>query len=132
MARSQEESNASTGSSDRDSLSELERYQNIVNQPDYVAKLKAAQRNYAASSKFAEGDIVEWKPSMKMVPGQYPTYSAPMVVVRMLDKSVEIYSSVFPTLGVQRYDMFVGFIDGDGDFEVLRVDSACLQLWHAI
>lgn len=131
MARGREESYDGPDSDTQNQLSALERYQNIVNQPNYVDKLKAAQQNYATPKKFKEGDIVEWKPSMRMAPGPYPTYSAPMVVVRMLDEPAEISSSVLPLWEVQRYDTYIGFIDGDGDFNILRADSACLQKWHA-
>ncbi|WP_094722394.1 hypothetical protein [Bombiscardovia coagulans] len=109
-------------------LVQLEKYQEIVAQPDYVDKLKAAQHNYVTPIPFKVGDIVEWKPNMKMLP--YPTYSAPVIVVRMLGEQKYESSSIFPTPVLRRYDMLIGFIDGDGDFTVLKADSSCFQPWR--
>lgn len=109
--------------------SRLDNYQDLVDDPTYIDKLKAAQRYYSETTRFSAGDIVEWKPNMKMAP--LPTYSAPAVVVRMLDNPGEIISSVFPMADSVRYDMLIGVIDGDGDFNVFKAYSACMKEWQA-
>lgn len=111
--------------------SRLDKYQDLVNDKngiDYVDSLKAAQQHYSEPTKFSAGDIVEWKPNMKMAP--LPTYSAPAVVVRMLDNPVEVTSSVLPMAESVSYDMLIGAIDGDGDFTIFKAYSACMQEWH--
>nr|WP_273399482.1 hypothetical protein [Bifidobacterium indicum] len=110
--------------------SKLDKYQKLVDDPTtYVDNLKAAQQHYSEPTEFSAGDIVEWKPNMKMAP--FPTYSAPAVVVRMLDDSVEIASSVLPMAESVRYDMLIGVIDGDGDFAIFKAYSACMKKWQA-
>lgn len=109
--------------------SQLDKYQKLVDdRTTYVNNLKAAQQHYSEPTKFSAGDIVEWKPNMKMAP--FPTYSAPAVVVRMLDNPVEVTSSVLPMVESVSYDMLIGVIDGDGDFTIFKAYSACLQEWQ--
>ena len=110
--------------------SQLDKYQKLVDDPTtYVDNLKAAQQHYSERTEFSAGDIVEWTPNMKMAP--FPTYSAPAVVVRMLDDPVEIASSLLPMIVSVRYDMLIGVIDGDGDFTIYKAYSACMKKWEA-
>ena len=105
-------------------------YQQEVEKSDYLPRLKQAGDHYLSKSRFCEGDIVEWKPNMKSL--TIPAYSAPAIVVDVLDEQfMEQKSTLFTSAEVIRYDMHIGVIDGDGDFVVLKADSARFQKWQS-
>ena len=78
---------------------------------------------------FRPGDIVQWKPHMKIfrVPDTHP--NAPMVVVnwREIQYGEDIQQNIGSAYHTCVYDIEIGYIDSDGVFLTYIVDSRRLQ-----
>lgn len=105
-------------------------YDNLVAKPNYAQELASAGKAYGEHGRFQVGDLVCWKAHMRNLP--LPKYSAPAVVVAIdVKPSDPAQSELMHSPVVTRVDMYIGVIDGSGDFVVLEADSSRFDKWNA-
>jgi hypothetical protein len=90
----------------------------------YCAELAASYVRFCngAEKSLQPGMLAQWKPGMKNRTS--PEYSAPMIVVEMLESP--IIDCKFDSGSVyyrERLDIILGFLDEDDEFCVLHYDS---------
>jgi len=76
---------------------------------------------------FEPGDIVEWKPGLKI--SRYPEYGEPAIVIQVgTDGLTDIEPhGTGSAYANERYDIILAVIDGEGDFSQHRFDSRRLR-----
>lgn len=116
--------------SERDFARRRAAYETVANRADYLDNLKEAARLYLQDQTFRPGDVVSWKRGLRNK--AFPHYGRPAVVIRYL--SEDETSSLRPGgfFGIPEGDLddiLIGFLDGDEDLSITRVDSRRLEPW---
>lgn len=82
--------------------------------------------SFETAHRFKRGDLVTWKPGLRL--GQWPAPGQPAIVTRVLDTPVSHPDATPGSIAYNvRFDLRVGVIDGDGDFVEFLYDSRRMQ-----
>lgn len=103
-------------------------YETVANRADYLDNLKEAVRLYLQDQTFSPGDVVSWKRGLRNK--AFPHYGRPAVVIRYLNEDETSKPGVF--FGIPEGDLddiLIGFLDGDEDLSITKVDSRRLEPW---
>lgn len=106
-------------------------YEKVATRADYLDNLTEAVDLYMQSQTFSAGDVVSWKRGLRNK--AFPHYGRPAVVIRYLTEEERRAINAAMLFGgsVDAYldDILIGFLDGDEDLSIMRVDSHRLDLW---
>lgn len=105
---------------------ENQKYEEAASSPHYIENLKRAVSAYVSEADFKIGELVQWKPFMKNL--DMPSYSRPAAVLGFVDAS-STQKLLFLGPEEDLDDIYIGFLDGDLDFRIRRVNSRRLTLW---
>lgn len=109
---------------------EVLEYQKAVESPGYADLLRKVSRSYLDSaSEWSVGQLVQWRPNLRN--RQFPEYGRPGVVIETNLPKLDRGSYLFPlSHDEEATDTLVGWLDGDFDLRVQRVEARRLQLWR--
>lgn len=103
-----------------------QKYEEAASSPHYIENLRRAVSAYVSEAEFKVGELVQWKPFMKNL--DMPSYSRPAAVLGFIDTpSTQKLLFLGPEEDLD--DMYIGFLDGDLDFRIRRVNSRRLTQW---
>lgn len=106
-------------------------YEKVATRADYLDNLTEAVRLYQQAQTFSPGDVVSWKRGLRNK--SFPHYGRPAVVIRYLTEEERkgITAAMLFGGGAEAYldDIMIGFLDGDEDLSITRVDSHRLDPW---
>lgn len=108
----------------------LSKYEDVVARDDYEPNLIEAAEDYLDEASFKAGDLVQWKPRMRNA--FLPEYGRPMVVIDEVSAEARAGMSFLPGQPDEFLaTMLTGFLDGDNDFVMIRVDPRRVRVWQA-
>jgi len=92
-----------------------------------IEQLTECFTSFSEIQVFEPGDIVEWKPGLKI--SRYPEYGEPAIVTQVGINGLPDVESHGPgsAYANERYDIILAVIDGEGDFSQHRFDSRRLR-----
>lgn len=105
------------------------RYERLASRDDYHRKLSRVGKSYLeGDQEFEKLALVQWKPSMRNL--AFPQYGRPMVVLGQAPQEM-LPASTFLPVGPEEYlaTLLVGYIDGDSDLVVTRIDPRRVMAW---
>lgn len=109
-----------------DGLDKERDYETMVARDDYESLLIGAASRYLSEETFSAGEVVRWKDSLRS--HRFPDYGRPMVYLGNAPSSSDRELFVFGH--VRDADSLVGYLDGEGDFVVIAVESRRLTHFH--
>ncbi|WP_285464930.1 hypothetical protein [Agromyces sp. NBRC 114283] len=101
-------------------------YRAYVGTSSYEEHLRAAHASLNEEASIDAGNLVQWKTFLRGA--EYPDYGTPAIVVKLLDNARSEDRDGNPIAFPQ--DVFIGYLDGDQDFNVVLTSTARLMLWE--
>ena len=102
------------------------KYNEYTRQATYQSDLLAAFETFQADEEFVPGQLVQWKAMMKN--RRMPAYSAPAIVVAMIDDPPRIDTDGETITELD--DMILGFLDGEQSFLTFAFPHQRFTAWN--